>query len=79
MKTIKNITVKVTYIASYSNVEATDEEFEAICNSYDEDFMLGSGAEYDNDDACRTSEWISDNIRDSDAMEWEYEIENLSV
>ena len=32
MKTIKNLTVKVTYTATLSNVEVSEKEYEALKN-----------------------------------------------
>lgn len=79
MKNIKDITVKVTYTVALSDVKVSDRLYEALCNSYDECFELGSDAEYDNEDACKASEWLSDNIKKEDAMEWRFEIEDMTI
>ena len=78
MKKINDITVKVTYTVGLSNVQVSDELYEAICNSYDNGYRLGSDCD-SGDDACDATDWISSNIRESDAMDWEYEIEDLDV
>ena len=31
-----------------------------------------------NEDSAETYEWLSDNIREADAMDWEYEIEDFA-
>lgn len=79
MKTINGITVKVTYTVSLGNIEVDNETFKAICNSYDNGSQLGSDCWLDDEDAYEASDWLSDHIRESDAMDWEYEIEELNV
>lgn len=78
MKKIEDITVKVTYTVSLSDIEVSDDLYEAICNSYDNGYKLGSDVDYEEKDANRATDWISSNIKESDAMDWEYEIEDLS-
>jgi len=73
MKTIKNITVRVTYEVSLSNVEVSEEVFNYINNVYD-----FSGQIDDLNPAhSRATDWIADNIREFDACEWTTEIRNL--
>lgn len=79
MKTINDITVKVTYTVSLGSIEVDDEIYEAICNSYDNNLQLGSDCFIGEIDAVEASEWLNDHIRESDAMDWEYEIEDLDV
>lgn len=80
MKTIKDLTVKVTYTVGLSNVQVSDEVYEALSNCYDK------GGEVPMPDECtinghpelvEASEWLSDNTREADAMDWEYEIEDF--
>lgn len=79
MKTINDITVKVTYTVSLGSIEVDDKIYKAICNSYDNNLQLGSDCFIDEIDAVKTSEWLDNHIRESDAMDWEYEIEDLDV
>lgn len=78
MRTIKNLMVKVTYMVGLGGIEVEDEEYESImkaCREY--------GGEVPNPDECcfngkqelsPASEWLSENIKENDAMDWEYEI-----
>lgn len=77
MKTIKDLTIQVTYTVGLGNVEVPDEVYNALSQCYDD------GGNVPMSDICTingepelacASEWISDNIRESDAMDWEYEI-----
>lgn len=79
MKRINDITVKVTYTVCLVGIEVDDEIYEAICNSYDNNLQLGSYCFIGGIDAADASEWLNDHIRESDAMDWEYEIEDLNV
>lgn len=71
MKTIKDITVKVTYTVGFSDVEVPDKVYNDLIKQFDENAF----GEVPEDSIA--FEWISDNIRENDAMEWEYEIEDL--
>lgn len=75
MKTIKDLTVKVTYTVGLGNVQVSDEVYEALAHCYDD----GGEVTLDgfDDEANVASEWLSDNIREADAMDWEYEVENF--
>ena len=67
MKTIKDLTVKVTYKAS--NVEVREEVYE----------VLNALANYDlinDDEQIRTAfEWFADHIHEGDAFNWDYEVD----
>lgn len=73
MKKIKDLMVKVTYTVSLSDVEVPDEIFDELAKAYDEG---GDMSEWDNE-LENANEWLSDNIRQEDATDWEYEIENF--
>lgn len=72
MKVIKDLTIAVTYRVGLGNVKVSDEVYEALSSCYDE----GGEVSPDSFDkhAQIASEWLSDNIREADAMEWEHEI-----
>ena len=72
MKTIKNLYVKVTYTVGLGDVEVSDEVFEQLEQMADYGFSV---------EDCESSkypeafDWLSDNIRERDAMDWAYEVE----
>lgn len=76
MKVIKDLTITVTYTVGLSDVEVSDEVYEALSSCYDE----GGEVSPDSFDkhAQIASEWMADNIHEADAMAWEYEIVDLN-
>lgn len=73
MKNIKDLTIKVTYRVGLGNVKVPDEVYNELAKAYDEG---GDVPEWD-DELENAKEWLSDNIREADAMEWEYEIDDF--
>ena len=73
MKKIKELTIKVTYIVGLSNIEVPDDVYNELAKAYDEG---GDVPEWD-DELENANEWLLDNIRQNDAMEWEFEIEDF--
>ena len=73
MKKIKDLMIKVTFTVSLSDIEVPDEVFDELAKAYDEG---GNVLELD-DELENANEWLSDNIRQEDAMDWECEIENF--
>lgn len=75
MKVIKGLTVEVTYRVSLGNVEVSDEVYDALSRCYDDGgdvSPLGM-----TDEEVIAAEWLNDNISESDATDWEYEIEDF--
>ena len=81
MKTIKDLQVKITYTVGLNNVEVLDEMYDALAEIYDD-----KNGFVPNPDECfikgerhleNVSEWISENISENDAMDWEAEIESF--
>lgn len=70
MKKIKDLTIKVTYIVGLSNIEVPDEVYNELAKAYDEG---GDVPEWD-DELENANEWLLDNIRQNDAMEWEFDM-----
>lgn len=72
MKTIKHLTVTVTYHAGFGDVEVPDNVFE----------VLSQGGQFDFDDyrlsdkERETLDWLNENIKESDAYSGEYEFES---
>lgn len=76
MKKIKDLTIKVTYRVGLSDVEVPDKVYDELAKAYDEGGDVPMPGESDKD-SVEASEWLSDNIREADAMDWEYEIEDF--
>lgn len=77
MKIIKDLKVKVAYTVGLGDVTVPDDVYDALSQFYDE------GGEVLMSDECYiqgrkelecASEWINNHIRESDAMDWEYEV-----
>ncbi len=76
MKTIKELTVKVTYYVGLSDVEVSDELYEALLHMADRGEISCDSA--GSDEQIDTAiEWLGDNIREDDACSWEYEITDI--
>lgn len=80
MKIIKDLRVKATYTVCLSEVEVPDEIYDALRNAYEEGGRVPDPDECccrGNDALAKASEWLSDNIQESDAIDWESEIEDI--
>lgn len=73
MKKIKDLTIKVTYRVGLSDVEVPDKVYDELAKAYDEG---GDVPEWD-DELENANEWLLDNIRQEDAMDWEFEIDDF--
>jgi Ran GTPase-activating protein (RanGAP) involved in mRNA processing and transport len=75
MKNIKDLTVKVTYVVGLGDlempIEVYDQLMEADENGDDIDTMSGN-RKYE-----EAAEWLSQNIRERDCMEWKAEVIEL--
>ena len=69
MKTIKNLSVKVTYNVQYGNVEVTDDVYE----------QLMENSEFNLDDLTNSAakEFLRENIEESDALSIIYEVDDI--
>ena len=75
MVTIKDLTVKVTYRVGLGEVEMPEKVHQQLLEASengDEIEMCGISKYPD------AYEWLSDNIRERDCMDWEAEIEEMS-
>ena len=70
MKTIKNLTVTVTYTVGLEDIEVPEEVYDDLIENYD------SGAWEVPEDSIAAG-WLADNIIEKDAMRWSYEIDDL--
>lgn len=71
MKVIKDLAVMVTYTVELGGVEVPDKVFEQLNNMAKYGISVGIG---DSEKYEKAFEWLMDNIREDDAMEWEYEV-----
>lgn len=76
MKTIKDLTVTVTYRVKLDNVEVSDEVYDALSQCYDDGGDVSPMGM--TDEEAIAAEWLNDNILASDAMDWEFEIEDFN-
>ncbi|RRD01971.1 hypothetical protein [Prevotella sp. OH937_COT-195] len=73
---IKDLQVKVIYRVGLSDVEVSDELYEAL--QYLADHGMTRGDLVSADEQITTAiEWLEDNICETDAYEWKYEIEDM--
>lgn len=74
MNKIKDLTVKVTYTVGLSDVEVSDEVYEAL--QYLADRGETSCDIVDADEQVETAfEWLSNHIHEDDALDWNYEVD----
>lgn len=74
MKKIENLEVTVTYHAGYCDFEVPDDIYEALMN------LQGSVNCDDtrlSDEERKALEWLAENVKDSDANNWEVEIDDI--
>lgn len=76
MKTIKDLTIKVTYRVGLGDVEVSDKVYEALSKCYDKGGEVSPDS-FDEDEQT-ASEWLSENVHEADAMDWEFEIEDFN-
>ena len=79
VKTIKDLTVKVTYRAGYGGVKVPEHVYRGLCEIFDKGGTISDTEANDPDraDASAAFEWLSVNIREGDAMDWEFDIEEF--
>ena len=69
MKTIKNLKVTVTYTVGFENVQVSDEVFEQLENN--------SEINSDDIECSEAIDWLSDNINESDGLDFSYDISDI--
>lgn len=72
MRTIKDLTVKVTYTVGLLDVEVPEKVAEQLEQMADYGFDVYDSEISKFPDAF---DWLSDNIKERDAMDWAYEVE----
>ena len=75
MKTIQNIDVRVTYSVRLSNVEVSDDVYDALINNDGNEFDCN---DYNlTEEELKVEEWLIDHIHEQDAYEWSHIIEEI--
>lgn len=78
MKTIKDITVRMTFRAGLGDVTVSDSVFRGLDKIADKGEISDIEANMSKDkDIIEAWEWLGSNIEIGDAFSWEYEIEDL--
>lgn len=72
MRTIKDLTVKVTYTVGLSDVEVPEEVAKQLEQMADYGFSI---CDSEINKFPEAFEWLSYNISEDDALYWEYEVE----
>lgn len=74
MKKIKDLTVTVTYTVGLYDVEVTEKVYEALNALADRGRVNCDFMDLD-EQVCNGFEWLSDHIHESDACDWNYEVD----
>lgn len=73
MKSIKEITVTVKYRAGLGGFKCSEEVYQELKEAFEECHEIdATGRGYD-----KASEWLSNHIRESDAIDISYEIDEF--
>lgn len=72
MRTIKDLTVKVTYTVGLSDVEVPEEVAKQLEQMADYGFAV---EDCESGKYPEAFDWLAYNIRERDAMDWAYEVE----
>lgn len=74
MKRIENLEVTVTYHAGYCDIEVPDDIYNALMNLQG---PVSCGDTRLTDEERKALEWLAENVKDSDANNWEVEIDDI--
>jgi len=77
MKTIKDLTVQVTYTTGLGNVDVSDKVMRGLEKIQDEHYGkidINTYTRENDKDIAAAIDWIRDNIEEKDAYDFEYEI-----
>jgi len=74
MATVKDLTVRISYRVTLCDVEMPNDVYDQIheANENGNDIHLGGVSEYP-----EALQWLMDNIREGDCIDWEAEIEDF--
>jgi hypothetical protein len=71
---ITDLWVKVTYEVRLGDLEMPQEVFDEINEAIDRGRDIDTMSGNQDDDYQNASEWLTDNIKEKDCMEWKVEI-----
>lgn len=71
---ITDLWVKVTYEVRLGDLEMPKEVFDEINEAIDRGRDIDTMSGNQDDDYINASEWLTDNIKEKDCMEWKVEI-----
>jgi hypothetical protein len=71
---ITDLWVKVTYEVRLGDLEMPQEVFDEINEAIDRGRDIDTMSGNQDDDYINASEWLTDNIKEKDCMEWKVEI-----
>jgi hypothetical protein len=71
MRTIKDLTVKLTFEVGFGDVEVSDEVYKGLVEIEQEGYDVNNLS----DAVARANDWLNYNVKVEDAYEWEYEVE----
>jgi len=74
MKTIKDLTVKVSYTVGLGDLKVPASVMSGFEKIQEKHFDVVSHADNNDKDVNNAFEWLSDNIKENDAYNHEYEI-----
>ena len=78
MKTIKEINVETRFQVGLGDVEVSDQVFEGLCLIYDNGRIQDSEGTSSSDEKISAAfEWLTVYIKEADAFEWSYEINDM--
>lgn len=75
MKKIENLYVKVSYWVDLSGIQVPDDVYETLL--YSESVELNPSDLSLSLEETRAMDWLASNVKEQDACNWEYEIENI--
>jgi hypothetical protein len=80
MKTIEDLTCEVTYTVGLGDLKVPDNVYRGLCEIFERGhkISLSEESEGKSKDVTLAFEWLTDNIREHDAMDWGYEIQDLT-
>lgn len=78
-KNIKELIVTVKYTVLLSDVEVSEDIYTALCDANDDGGNVPAECDIDsnNESLLKASEWLSANIHESDACDWEFDIVDI--
>ena len=74
MKKIKDLTVTVTYTVGLHDVEVSEKVYDDL-NALADKGRVNCDLMNLDEQVCTGFEWLSDHIHESDACDWNYEID----